>query len=262
MSRLALKHARRRLPKPNTLLIIVPTYNERDTLPMLIPALLERAACRVMVVDDRSPDGTGAIADELASQHPGRLDVVHRTGPRGLGRSYVDGFRRALAGDAQLLCQMDADLSHDPTQLPHLISAAAHSDLVIGSRYVNGIRVVNWPLRRRVLSVLANRYVRRITGLRVSDCTSGFRCWRRDTLAALPLSRLASDGYAFLVETLFEAAANGARIAEVPIIFTERRLGRSKLSLSVLIESLVIPWRLVGRHGRRLHKHVVVAGDQ
>ena len=144
--------------------VVIPTYNERDNLPVLIPDVLRQGDYRVLVVDDDSPDGTGAVADALAREHPGRVDVLHRRGRRGLGRSYVDGFRRVLAGDADLVCQMDADLSHGPSYLPALVSAAETFDVVIGSRYLHGVNVVNWPLHRIALSVAANRYVRAITG--------------------------------------------------------------------------------------------------
>lgn len=147
-------------------------------------------------------------------------------------------------GGADLICQMDADWSHDPQYLPALTKAAADHDLVIGSRYLNGVSVVNWPLRRIFLSAFANRYIRSVTGLRASDCTSGFRCWRREMLERLPLDRMVSDGYAFLVELLFEAHRRGARIGEVPIIFIERRAGSSKLSGKVVLESALTPWRL------------------
>ena len=225
-------------------LVVIPTYNERENLPDLVRAVLAHADTRVMVVDDQSPDGTGQIADALAGEFPGRVDVVHRTGPRGLGRSYVEGLRRALQGDATLICQMDADWSHDPKYLPAIVAACGTYDVVIGSRYLYGVSVVNWPLRRIILSAFANRYIRAITGLRAMDCTSGYRCWRRETLARLPLDEVVSDGYAFLVEMLFEAHRRGARIGEVPIIFVERRLGVSKLSGSVLLESSLTPWRL------------------
>lgn len=227
-------------------LVVIPTYNERDNLPGLVRAVLERGA-RVLVVDDGSPDGTGEVADALAVEFPGRVEVLHRTGPRGLGRSYVDGLQRALAGPADLICQMDADWSHDPQYLPSMIAAADQYDVVIGSRYLSGVSVVNWPLQRIILSAFANRYIRLVTGLSPRDCTSGFRCWRRDALARLPLDRVVSDGYAFLVETLFQAHAAGARIGEVPIIFVERRVGHSKLSGGVLFESMLVPWRLVAR---------------
>src|SRR4029079_19809467 len=172
----------------------------------------------------------GAIADRLAQEHPGRVEVMHRTGQRGLGRSYVDGLLHAIKeGRADFICQMGSDLSHDPEELPSLVAAADTHDLVIGSRYLHGVSVVNWPLHRIFLSAFANRYIRFITGLLPSDCTSGFRCWRRDALARIQLERMVSDGYAFLVEMLFEAGRNGCRIGEVPIIFVERQLGQSKV---------------------------------
>jgi dolichol-phosphate mannosyltransferase len=229
-----------------TALVIVPTYNERGNLPTLVEGLMAHANVRVMVVDDQSPDGTGAVADELALKYPGRLEVMHRTGRRGLGRSYIDGIKKALEQPVDVLCQMDADLSHDPRHLPDLIAAASHADVVIGSRYVPGGAIVNWPLRRRLLSRFANIYIRGVTRLSARDCTSGYRCWRRSALAALPLDRFISDGYSFLVEMLFVAARRGSRIAEVPITFVERRIGESKVSRAVLIESAVTPWRLIG----------------
>jgi dolichol-phosphate mannosyltransferase len=228
-----------------TTLVILPTYNERANLPVLVGQLLQHANVRVLVVDDQSPDGTGDLADALARDHPGRVDVLHRTGRRGLGRSYIDAIRWAIRQPVDLICQMDADRSHDPVHLPDLVAAAAHADVVIGSRYVPGGRVVNWPLRRKLLSRFANAYVHAVTRLSARDCTSGYRCWRREKLAAMPLDRFISDGYSFLVEMLFVAARTGCRIAEVPITFIERREGQSKMSRSVLIESAITPWRLV-----------------
>ena len=233
-----------------SVLVVVPTYNEKENLPLLVPAVLAHQGVNMLIVDDGSPDGTGALADELARQYPGRIEVMHRTGPRGLGRSYVDGLQRALQTDAMLICQMDADLSHNPEYLPALIAAAAKHDVVIGSRYLQGISVVNWPLHRIVLSTFANRYIKTVTGLSPADCTSGYRCWRRETLQKLRLDRVVTEGYAFLVEMLFEASRTGANIGEVPIIFVERRQGQSKVSSKVLIESLIAPWRLALR-GRR-----------
>lgn len=235
---------------PNVL-IVVPTYNERENLPILAAGVLKHEGYRLLVVDDGSPDGTGAIADRLATEHPGRVEVMHRTGQRGLGRSYVDGLQRAVADQTvDLVCQMDADLSHNPDYLPDLVAAAASNDVVIGSRYLNGVSVVNWPLHRIFLSAFANRYIRLVTSLAATDCTSGFRCWRREALARLPIGSMVSDGYAFLVEMLFEAHKRGLRIGEVPIIFVERRQGQSKLSSGVLLESLMMPWRLVLRGSR------------
>lgn len=233
-------------------LVVVPTYNERDNLPILARGVLAYPGFRMLVVDDGSPDGTGQVADGLATEYPGRVEVMHRTGKRGLGRSYIDGLRHALATtDAELIFQMDADLSHNPEHLPAMTAASANADVVIGSRYLNGVSVVNWPLHRIFLSAFGNRYIRIVTGLSPADCTSGYRCWRREALARLPLDAMVSDGYAFLVEMLFDAARNGSRISEVPIIFVERRQGQSKLSSNVLIESLIMPWRLTLRGARR-----------
>lgn len=232
-------------------LVVTPTYNERENLPVLAAGVLAHEGFRLLVVDDASPDRTGEVADRLALDYPGRLSVLHRTGQRGLGRSYVDGLLLALReGTADFVCQMDCDLSHGPEYLPDLIRAAATADLVIGSRYLNGVSVVNWPLHRIVLSAFANRYIRFVTRINVTDCTSGFRCWRREALAKLPIAQMVSDGYSFLTEMLYEAHRRHLRISEVPIVFVERRTGQSKLSSSVLFESLLMPWRLV-LHGER-----------
>jgi dolichol-phosphate mannosyltransferase len=235
-------------------LIIIPTYSERENLPVLVSQILDQHAYDVLVVDDQSPDGTGAVADELARRYAGRLHVMHRTGARGLGLSYLDGFRWALRTDADLICQMDADLSHDPRYLPDLVAAAADHDIVLGSRYLNGVSVVNWPLRRIILSSFANAYVRMITGLTTRDSTSGYRCWRREALAKLDLERFLSHRYAFMVETVFEIARMGGRVGEVPIIFIERRQGASKMSGRVLLESMIMPWRLVLRNRGRVRR--------
>ena len=237
-------------------LVIVPTFNERDNLPVLAESLMTFPNVSLLVVDDRSPDGTGDLADDLARRYPGRIDVLHRTERPGLGRSYIDGIRLALARPDPLdvICQMDCDLSHDPKQLPDLLAAVERADVVIGSRYVPGGRVVNWPLRRRFLSRFANIYIHAITRLAARDCTSGYRCWRRETMAALPLDRFGSDGYSFLVEMLYAAAANGCRIAEVPITFVERRLGESKLTGGVLLESAATPWRVVASRSQFLKR--------
>ena len=231
-----------------TALVIVPTYNERENLPVLVGQLMEQPNVTVLVVDDDSPDGTGAVADALATRHPGRVEVMHRKGNRGLGRSYVDGIRTMLARpvNVDVICQMDADLSHDPRRLPALIAATEHADIVIGSRYVPGGAIVNWPRRRRMLSRFANTYIRLVTRLSARDCTSGYRCWRREALASIPIAHCTSEGYSFLVEMLYAAAAARLRFAEVPITFVERRLGESKLTRGVLLESAITPWRLIG----------------
>lgn len=228
-------------------LVLLPTYNELENLPVIVEQLLALPDVRILVIDDDSPDGTGQLADQLAGASGGRLSVLHRTGPRGLGRSYVDGIRAALATDAAVILQMDADLSHDPKYVPALVAATRDYDIVIGSRYLHGVSVVNWPLRRLMLSTFANWYVRTITGLNVRDCTAGFRCWRRDAIARLPLDRIVSDGYSFQVETLYLAVEAGASTTELPIIFVERRMGTSKISGTVIRESVFTPWRMAAR---------------
>ncbi len=233
-----------------TLLVVLPTYNERLNLERVVEAVMRHDFARLLIVDDESPDGTGALADELAARWSGRVEVMHRRGPRGLGLAYVDGLTRALGTNVEAIGQMDADLSHDPAYLPALVSSLEQHDLVIGSRYLNGISVINWPLHRIVLSAFANRYIRFVTGLSPRDCTSGFRVWRRDALARLPLDRARANGYAFLTEMLFEAERQQCRIGEVPIVFVERQEGYSKVSQRVLWESLLTPWRLVLGRGR------------
>jgi len=235
--------------------IVLPTYNERPNLERLASAILEHDFASLLVVDDASPDGTGDVADTLAARWPDRVEVMHRTGPRGLGLAYVDGLQRALASDVDAIGQMDADFSHDPKYLPALVEALADHDMVIGSRYLRGVSVVNWPLHRIVLSAFANRYIRLVTGLSATDCTSGFRIWRKDALARLPLADAKANGYAFLTEMLHQAARLGCRIGEVPIVFVERQEGYSKVSSAVLTESLLMPWRLVLRHGRATGHH-------
>ncbi|HTK28460.1 MAG TPA: polyprenol monophosphomannose synthase [Vicinamibacterales bacterium] len=231
-------------------LVIVPTYNERDNLPVLVSALMKQDNLRVLVVDDESADGTGAVADALAREHPGRVEVLHRRDRRGLGRSYVDGMKLAVRQDVDVVCQMDADLSHDPAHLPALIAATAAADVAIGSRYIPGGKVVNWPLRRLLLSRFANVYIHLVTRLGANDCTSGYRCWRREALAALPLGEVFSDGYSFMIEMLFRAERRGYQIVEVPITFVERQQGESKLSKAVLVESVLTPWRLTAARHR------------
>ena len=226
------------------IVVVVPTYNERENLPRLAEALLRQDVLNLLVVDDGSPDGTGAEADRIAAASGGRVRVLHRTGQRGLGRSYLDGFRQALDFGATRVVQMDADFSHDPKDVPSLIEATESADLAVGSRYVPGGKLANWPWHRVALSAFANRYVRAITGVPIHDATSGFRCWRAELLRRLPLLEIVSEGYAFQVEMAWHASHAGARIVEVPITFVERIQGASKLSGRVIMESAVMPWRL------------------
>jgi dolichol-phosphate mannosyltransferase len=235
---------------PPRAIVVVPTYNERENLPVLVEGLMRHENVRVLVVDDQSPDGTGTVADALARTFAGRVDVLHRTSRRGFGRSCVDGMTQAVHEPVDVVCQMDADLSHDPADLPRIIAASAHADVVIGSRYIAGGRILNWPLRRRILSRFANSYIRLVTRLTARDCTSGYRCWRRETLASVPFDHIFSDGYSFLIEMLFRAEQRGVRVAEVPITFVERLKGQSKLSMAVLVESVITPWRLAASRGR------------
>jgi dolichol-phosphate mannosyltransferase len=229
---------------------VLPTYNERANIERVIAGVLAHEWTRLLVVDDASPDGTADAAEALRPGFPGRLDVMRRTGPRGLGLAYVDGLGRALETGAEVIGQMDADLSHNPEHLPALKAALDGHDLVIGSRYVPGGGVINWPVHRIALSAFANRYIRTITGLRAHDCTSAYRLWRREALARLPIANARANGYAFLTEMLYQAARQGCRIGEVPIVFVERQEGYSKVSNRVLVESLLMPWRLVLRGGR------------
>jgi dolichol-phosphate mannosyltransferase len=231
-------------------LVIVPTYNERANVGPLTAALLRIPGLRVMIVDDDSPDGTGAEAERLAGRSGGRVTVLRRQGARGLGLSYLDAMRAALASQATHVCQMDADFSHDPADVPRLLQATETADLVLGSRYVSGGQLRNWPAYRRLLSAAANRYVRAVTRLPIRDCTSGFRCWRRELLGRVLQRPIASDGYAFQVEMAWEAYLAGGRIAELPIVFVERREGASKMSGRVIAESILLPWRLVARPRR------------
>ncbi len=224
--------------------VIIPTYNEQDNLRCLIDQILaQHPALRVLVVDDNSPDGTGKLADEL-SKSDDRIAVLHRPAKMGLGSAYRDGFRRAISLGADLLIEMDADFSHDPAILPLFIEKSKEYDLIIGSRYLHGISVVNWPLRRLMLSYGANVYTRLITGLKVMDCTSGFKCFRRSLIERIDLDSVRSDGYSFQIEMNFHANQLGVRICEVPIIFIDRRAGHSKMSKKIVREAIFMVWKL------------------
>ena len=225
-------------------LIVVPTYNERVNVAALIPQLLNVApTADVMLIDDNSPDQTAEQAEQLFAVHP-RFSVIRRESDRGYGRSLLEGYRVAVDRDYGRLVQLDADFSHDPVIVPQLIEATRRADVAIGSRYCVGGSVSNWPLRRRLLSRFANRYVRTITGLTVRDSTSGFRCYTRRALQILLEAPTAAEGYAFLVETTFRAQRAGLQIAEVPITFVDRREGQSKMSRKIIFESMLKPWRL------------------
>ena len=229
------------------LAVVVPTLNEFGSIESLVTSLLKlEPRPSIYVMDDGSTDGTLESLDEIAAVNP-NLHRIRRTGPRGYGRACVDGLELALAGGAELVLQMDADLSHDPRYIPSMLEASSEADLVLGSRYVDGISVVRWSLRRLALSTTANRYVRFLAGLRPQDCTTGFRLWKAELLERIGLGDVRSEGYGFLVETLFRASRLGARIVEVPIIFVERESGESKLSSRVFVESALLPWRLLAQ---------------
>jgi dolichol-phosphate mannosyltransferase len=225
-------------------LVCVPTYNERANLPLVVPAILEQdPRLEVLVVDDNSPDGTGELADALAASNP-RVHVLHRTAKEGLGRAYLAGFTWALERGYEFILEMDADFSHDPKFLPLFIEASAQADLVIGSRYKQGVNVINWPISRLLLSLGANQYARMITGLPITDSTGGFKCFRREVLAAIDFSRVRSNGYAFQIEMSYRAWRKGFRIVEIPIVFTDRVEGQSKMSRRIVREAIWMVWAL------------------
>jgi dolichol-phosphate mannosyltransferase len=225
-------------------LVIIPTYNERVNLPIIVPQVLEQdSRLEVLVVDDNSPDGTGGLADELAAADP-RVHVLHRQSKEGLGRAYLAGFRWALERDYDLVLEMDADRSHDPKYLPALLAATAEAEVVIGSRYRNGVNVINWPMSRLLLSYFANKYAHWVTGLPLSDATGGFKCFRSVVLRAIDLDAVKSNGYAFQIEMSFRAWKKGFRLAEVPIVFTDRVEGHSKMSKRIVREAVWMVWWL------------------
>jgi len=225
-------------------LIIVPTYNERENVEALLLAIFANVpTAEVLIVDDNSPDGTGAIADRAAASDP-RVHVMHREGKQGLGSAYVAGFRYALERDYEAVFEMDADFSHNPESLPVFLREIENADLVLGSRYLYGVTVVNWPLKRLILSYSANVYSRVITGMRVKDLTGGFKCFRRRVLESIDWSRVRSDGYAFQIEITFKAWRKGFRIREIPILFVDRKAGESKMSRRIVYEAAWMVWRL------------------
>ena len=224
--------------------VIIPTYNESDNVrPLAAAVLAQNADLHILFVDDNSPDGTGCIIDELAADSE-RVHVLHRSGKLGLGSAYREGFKAALSMGADYLLEMDADFSHDPATLPSFLSAIKENDLVIGSRYLNGVSVVNWPIRRLILSYFASVYTRWVTGLMLRDCTSGFKCFRRSTIEAIDLSRVKSDGYSFQIEMNYRCMEKGFRISEIPIIFIDRHAGSSKMSGSIVREAVLMVWKL------------------
>jgi dolichol-phosphate mannosyltransferase len=230
---------------PEDVLIIVPTYNERETIGDLIPAIRRvLPGAHILVVDDGSPDGTSAIVKNIAATADG-IFILDREKKEGLGKAYIAGFRWALSRPYRYIFEMDADFSHDPKYLPDLLAAASENDVIIGSRYKSGVNVVNWPMSRLLLSYFANRFARFLTGIPVQDCTGGFKCFRRSVIEALDFDAIASSGYSFQIEVNFFAWKKGFRIAEVPIVFTDRKLGASKMSSKIIREAfLLLIWKL------------------
>lgn len=228
------------------IVVVTPTYNEAENLPKLVSALFSLPLdLRLLVVDDNSPDGTGALADNLARLHAGRLAVLHRTGKLGLRTAYLEGFSAALQTDAEIVVQMDADFSHDPAALPAITGRLASCDLVLGSRYVDGGSVdARWPLWRKRLSAFGNFYARTILGLPLRDVTTGYRAWRRETLEGLPLQRIRANGYIFLVEMAYLAHCLEYKICESPIYFADRRWGTSKMSFKIQAEAALRVWQV------------------
>jgi dolichol-phosphate mannosyltransferase len=229
---------------PDRYLVCVPTYNERANLPSIVPAVLAQdSRLEVLVIDDGSPDGTGELADELAAADS-RVHVLHRSAKEGLGRAYLAGFDWALAAGYDYIFEMDADFSHDPAFLPRFIEAIQTADIVVGSRYKQGVNVINWPISRLLLSLGANQYARIVTGLPITDSTGGFKCFRRKVLESIDFTRVRSNGYAFQIEMSYRAWRQGFRLVEIPIVFTDRVEGHSKMSRKIVREAIWMVWLL------------------
>ncbi len=233
-------------------LVVIPTYNEGENLPRIVPEVLAQdERIQILVVDDNSPDGTGQVADQLAAENP-RIHVLHRPGKQGLGKAYLAGFGWALERDYDRIIEMDADYSHHPKYLSPMLAASEDADLVLGSRYISGVNVINWPMSRLLLSYFANVYARIITGMTVRDLTGGFKCFRRSILEAINLNAIHSNGYAFQIEMSFRAHRRGFSIKEIAIVFADREHGQSKMSKAIVREAIwMVPkLRLMAIFGR------------
>lgn len=228
----------------NEVLIIIPTYNERENIVLIVPEIKKiLPEADILVVDDSSPDGTAQCVREMAASIKG-IHLLERPEKNGLGRAYISGFLWALERPYQYIFEMDADFSHDPKYLPDFLKAIEKNDLVIGSRYVSGVNVINWPMSRLLLSYCGNRFASALTGISVKDCTGGFKCFRRELLLKLNLEKISSSGYSFQVEINYYAWKKGFKIAEIPIVFTDRRLGVSKMSTKIIREAFLLIWKL------------------
>jgi dolichol-phosphate mannosyltransferase len=230
--------------KSGRTLIVMPTYNERENIPQIVPLVLSQdLGIHVLIVDDNSPDGTGELADTMAAENE-RIHVLHRPGKQGLGTAYIAGFKWALERGYEYVFEMDSDFSHNPDHIPQFLEAVQDYDLVLGSRYLKGVTVVNWPMSRLLLSYFANRYARVITGLPFTDTTGGFKCYRRKVLEQIDLDSITSEGYSFQIETTFRAWRRGFEIGEIKIIFTDRTEGTSKMSGKIIREAVWKVWWL------------------
>lgn len=237
--------------KEGRTIVIIPTYEEAENVKLLIPQMMQlRGAVHLLFVDDNSPDGTRDVIRDYMQNYPGRIHLLERESKQGLGSAYVAGFAYALDQDYTYICEMDADFSHDPKDVPRLVEAVQNGvgDVVIGSRYHNGISIINWPLSRLILSYSANVYARWITGLPVQDTTAGFKCFHRKVLEAIPLDRIKSNGYSFQIELHYRAWKAGFKVSELSIIFRDRELGQSKISKPIILEAVWMVWALKFRH--------------
>lgn len=225
-------------------LIIIPTYNELENLPRLLPEVLSKEeGIHILIVDDNSPDGTAAFVEDQMKNN-NRIHLLKRTSKQGLGTAYIAGFKFALKNGYDFVFEMDADFSHDPKEIPRFLDEIKNSDVVLGSRYINGVNVINWPMRRLLLSSFANLYTRFITGMPVHDATGGYKCFRRKVLEAINLEKVTSNGYAFQIEMSFKAWKKGFRVKEIPIIFVDRVKGKSKMSKKIVREAVTMVWKL------------------
>ena len=229
------------------ILVVIPTYNESENIARLVPLVLTQAeGVEILVVDDGSPDGTGALVRAIGEKDP-RVHLLERASKMGLGTAYVAGFRRALAEGYDYVFEMDADFSHSPSEIPNFLTAAGSADLVVGSRYTNGVRVLNWPIKRLLLSYSANIWTRFMTGIPLNDATGGFKCYRIAVLKAINLDRIKSNGYAFQIEMSYKAWRKGFRLVEIPIVFLDRHAGASKMSKQIVYEAFFMVWKLLFR---------------